>query len=797
MRVDLLTVGPVQDQAAIRFHSRLTVVGGLDRHARLQFAELMVHALTGRADDLWGARWVDNTGDVFVGERDGDDWMWSTDSGEPCQDPVTVLGLDDRSLRRLMVLTAADLTPPSAVPTEESPELAEARAALVALDAELTEALALGTRVDALREEITEIDRRIRKAEGDHARRRYAALVAQLGHVRMELMSLRGGASVLAADRQLIASADGVRGRADRWRRSRASLRTEWARFGDRERLDARTLTEALETPDRVPPELEELSSAYEAAEVQRVLLSDRLNSLARSALPQPSHEAVVRLAHANQDDVWAAARRALDAEGRLEHQSLALGGLQAEGVSPSAASDLESAHDAVDIAVREVGRRRLPGMIGALVGLLVTLVGLITFPELIAVGVLGVAGTAVWAVALPNRELSRRQEEEADALKRAGVASYITFQMRRLEVNIDPKATEPLELAALEYRRAVAAWRKLAGDLPAAEAFALEPETRSYAAALAGSRGAADEIAHLRQKLATEAEPAVATAKARLIAACAPFGIDDPRLAVDLVRHQAGLSSQARLQAALEKSEREEAATRADLENALASAGFAPQGGSRNGAGGPDDADVERRLHAFEQARAEAEDRDKARAEARPIRQVEADLTKLEALVAAQHVPEWDEDDSDPFALEVDGEALLRRRTAAIAEYEAAARTMPDIGQMADRREALERRMSVLASSVLDDLTLDVAELQQVLLGRLAAARRVGPYGESVTVVFDEPFERIHGDRKWSILDALEKLSASVQLVYLTDDVDVLVWARGRGAKGAVSLLEVSADSF
>src|ERR1700674_2256569 len=103
----------------------------------------MVLALTGRSADLWGARWVDNTGELFVGERHGDNWIWTTDDGEPSQDPATVLGLDDRSLRRLMVLTGADLAPPRAEPAGgESPELAEARATLVALDAELTDALA-------------------------------------------------------------------------------------------------------------------------------------------------------------------------------------------------------------------------------------------------------------------------------------------------------------------------------------------------------------------------------------------------------------------------------------------------------------------------------------------------------------------------------------------------------------------------------------------------------------------------------------------------------------------------------
>ena len=139
--------------------------------------------------------------------------------------------------------------------------------------------------------------------------------------------------------------------------------------------------------------------------------------------------------------------------------------------------------------------------------------------------------------------------------------------------------------------------------------------------------------------------------------------------------------------------------------------------------------------------------------------------------------------------------EALRARRVHAVAEYEAAYRSLPDIGRMADRREALERRVTVLTDGAFDAELLDVAEVQQVLLGRLASARRVGPAGESVTVVFDEPFERIHGDRKWALLDALEKLSASVQLVYLTDDVDVLVWARRRSSRGTVSLLEPARD--
>jgi hypothetical protein len=790
VRVDLLSVGPAYDRAAIRFHARLTVVGGLDGPARAEFAELMVRALSGGADDeLWGARWIDTTGEPYVGESDGRDWSWTTTDGTPTVDPAAILGLDDRALRRLMVLAAADLIPPAVGAVEgANPELDEARAAFAAFDAVFTDALAMGAKVDALRAEVADIDERLRAADADQSRRRYAAMAAELGTVRMEAASLRGGATVTEADLRCIAATDDIRKRAERWRRARAALRTEWARWGDRERLDARTLAEALAAPDQVPPELDALSRRYEAAEAAHVELTAALNRLATGALAPPSHPAVVRLAHAKQEEVWAAARRAVAAAGHLEHQSLALGGLQAEGVSPAAASDLEDAHDAVDLAVRNVAGRRVPGLIGALIGLLITLIGLISFPLLIALGVVTVGATAVWAVTLPKRELARCQALEADALQRAGVASYITFQMRRLEVNIDPKATEPLELAALEYRRAITGWRKFAGDLPASEAIALEGETRAYANALAGSRGAADEIAQVRDRLSNVAEPAVAAARAALLTACRPFGIDDPKLAVELVRHQAGIGGLARLQAALEQSERDEAAKRADLDSTLNALGFAPKVTSR---AGPDDAEIERCLHAFEQARVEAEQREAARRRARPAAVIESDLARLEAMVAAERLPEWGDAELDGLAFDVDVDALRARRAHAVAEYEAAYRSLPDIGRMTDRREALERRVGVLTNGVFDEAALDLGEIQQVLLGRLAAARRVGPAGESVTVVFDEPFERIHGDRKWTLLDVLEKLSASVQLVYLTDDVDVLVWARRRASRGTVSLLE------
>ena len=131
------------------------------------------------------------------------------------------------------------------------------------------------------------------------------------------------------------------------------------------------------------------------------------------------------------------------------------------------------------------------------------------------------------------------------------------------------------------------------------------------------------------------------------------------------------------------------------------------------------------------------------------------------------------------------------------MAEYTDASQNLPDIDRLTDRRDAMRRRVAVLAEtpSGADYESIDPADLEQLLLARLAAARRVGPAAETVPLVLNEPFAHVHGERKWALLAAIERLSASVQLTYLTDDVDTIVWARRRASAGAVSLLEPVAE--
>jgi hypothetical protein len=781
LRFDYLAVGSTDDPAIIRFHPQLTVISGMASAERTQMFELLFGALTGSGTEVHEMRYVDNNGQAVHLVRTPAGVQFVNEEGREHPSPLTVLGIDARGLRRLMLIQPADVGVARAAPATNDPELQSARSTLAAVEADVAEALATRSTVDELRSEVAQLDERLHQAEVGGARRVYARLLGELNKIRVEADSIRGGSAAADADRRFLSAAPRVHDLGGQWHNLEARARSERERFGNRERLDARTLSEALLTPDQVPPELDALAALYEGAEAKRSMLNERLNTLAANHLAEPSHPAVVRLAHADQELVWGTARQAIVAAKELEGQSVALGGLEAEGVAHSAVADLETAHDAVDAAERMADTRYLPGMIGMGTGVALALASILIAPILAVLGAVIIMVAGMWALALPRRGLADARATEQEALKRAGVLSYLGFQFRRLEVTINPRATEPLEVAAMAYRRAMAVWRDFAGELLPAKALELEAETRAYAASLVGLRGAADQITEVRRQLVEEAEPAVTSARQRLLDACAPFGITDPALAVGLVRHQAVTSSQARLQQELEQAEAAEAETRGELEQQLSEFGLA---------GG----DLRDRLVAFDRALDEAERRDQARQNARPADEVEADLSRLEAAVAAARRPEWVDEITPADAEEPDVEDLTRRRQLAYAEYTDAKRGLPDLERLADRRDALARRVAVLEGHGQTgdrDVSIDAFDLEQLLLARMAAARRVGPAGETVPLILNEPFEHIHGDRKWAILEAVERLSGSVQLAYLTDDVDTIVWARRRAAAGHIGLLE------
>jgi hypothetical protein len=182
---------------------------------------------------------------------------------------------------------------------------------------------------------------------------------------------------------------------------------------------------------------------------------------------------------------------------------------------------------------------------------------------------------------------------------------------------------------------------------------------------------------------------------------------------------------------------------------------------------------------------------------------EVEADLTSARAILSRLARPEWENLPAPPaLSYLPDGEEsgsdadrvaqLIEERSRAVAEADAAARSIPDIDRLSDRREALARRVTILETSAgtAGPVLVAAEEAEMVLLGRFAQTRRVGPEAEPVPVLVDDALAAFPRHEKWRLLDLLARLGEASQVVYLTDDRETLEWAQSRSASGSLGLL-------
>jgi hypothetical protein len=398
-------------------------------------------------------------------------------------------------------------------------------------------------------------------------------------------------------------------------------------------------------------------------------------------------------------------------------------------------------------------------------------------------------ASTRVKALAVKARHrLAQAREHEQTVLAKAGFVSALAFQMRRIDVLLEPDALEALRVAELEHQVAAVAWAELAGDVDPDAALAARDEIERYAVQMAAAEHRVEATELLHRELVEDAEPAFAAARTALLEACGSFDVE-PEHAVSEVAAIVSEARHARLQHILEDAEAAHRRVEAELEAALAAAG-------RPGPGHLAD-----RLEAVTGLAAAAARHLEATRSTRHPDEVEADLSRARAALARLARPEWENLPAPPAFPSTDGDSdgdgadrtpeLLDERARVVAEAEAAGRALPDIDRLADRREALARRVAVLESSAATGPVLVAAEeAEMVLLGRFAQTRRVGPEAEPVPVLVDDALAAFSRHDKWRLLDLLARLGEASQVVYLTDDEETLDWARHRAVNGTVSLL-------
>ncbi|HVF31688.1 MAG TPA: hypothetical protein VM933_01515 [Acidimicrobiales bacterium] len=791
MRLQQLALRVSGDGQKLRFHERLTVLSGVSTVDRQGVVEVVLGTLAGEATVSSELAYVGPGGQrVTVDQTAEGTFHTFHDDGTPAIPPGVHLGLSVHELFDLMYVDARQLGILQEG-TPEPKELLEARAALAALGDQLAAAEVARDAAESFRLELRSIDEEIRQIEAGRPRRRYARMVLELEDLRAERAALAATPAEAEADRAIASHLALLRPVAARWRDAVRRRSDATQAFGaERVRLDAHTLAGALNVPDSVPPHLDRLVDALAAAEAQRATLSARLAGLMASHLESPSHPDVARLARALElhggaagaDRLWKVAEQAIRTASALEAESIRLGGLVLEGEdeTPAIVQELESAHAAVEQAEEVVEKRRM-GAVAAGGAAALGAVVLPLSPFLAPLALAGSAAAAYWSVLAPRQQLAEAQGWETDALLRAGVPSYLTFHLRRMEALKDPSLRIPLERAAQAHREAMADWRLLAGDLSPREAVELEDEVRAYAASVSALEGLGDDVTETRRRLTDEVEPLVERARGALMDVCRPFGIEHPTLAADLVRQLAEVAKVARLQETLERAEAEEREARTVLEDLLCRLGHA---------GG----DLQARVAAFEERASGAEARVLARTKARSVHDISREIERLEALARTEHRTEYGRTFTAADAREPDPDQLQMRRELTATAYHTANRLVPDVEHIADRTAALERRVGMLErehGEVGSPTPSRMAELERRLQERLAGLRHCGVDGESLPLLLDECFLHLRPDAKWAMLDLVDRFSAHAQVVYLTDDADVATWARRRATTGSITFLD------
>jgi hypothetical protein len=801
LRFEHLAVRADDEELGMEFHDRLTIVSGLGHAERREMVELLLSSLVGGRRESSLLRYVDGTGRIVLVEADEGAVTFTYEDGSPAADPLAPLGLDLAALRKICHVKGTDmdrLAAASGGPVP--PELEEARRMLAGLTEQLETADDAQRELEALRFDLAGVDEQLRDVTAGAPRRQFARLLLQLQQVRAEA-ALTGEQSGLAgADSDLLAKADEVSQLTGRWEGACARVEEQRARFGDRGRLDAEDVAKGVLLPSEPPANLPALASELAMAESIRADLEAQLPAPnAGKKQKKPSHPAVPQLARADQDTLWRAAHAAQVADQRVSEASLALGGLDGgAGITPSIVQELDDAHDNLERAEEFVWKgmdmARKAAVVAAFLTVMCLVVvlegwgpavaGLPLVPLLAGLAMVGTGGLVAWLRTAPRNRVAAAKAREIAALERAGVPTYLAFQMRRIDPTLDKNAGQALEVALADQRRSASRWAALAGDITPEAALAVEEEVRAQAAALRALDGdGSDEI---RRRLIDDAEPAVARARKAVLTACAPFGVTDADHAEEEIEQLVQLARVARLQTALEAAETTLTESEAALNAVLSPLGYV------------EPTPLDARVRGFETAAAEADARQKARAVARPADEVEADLVRLETEVRLQAQPGWAMTATAADAAEPNIDDLQRRRTDLYSACAAAEARIPDARRLRDRVETLERRVEVLETDSGFASTrgqADPALVEEHLLGRLAIARRAGGF-EPLPLLLDEPFSGATDTRLEELLDMIDRLSERVQLMYLTDDNRVVGWARARRSSHSFSLLEPTPET-
>jgi hypothetical protein len=116
------------------------------------------------------------------------------------------------------------------------------------------------------------------------------------------------------------------------------------------------------------------------------------------------------------------------------------------------------------------------------------------------------------------------------------------------------------------------------------------------------------------------------------------------------------------------------------------------------------------------------------------------------------------------------------------------------EISKAAAARRAIDLRAKATLAVDLDGLGDGAGDPARVLVDRISEASHLGGGTESYPLILDDPFAAVDSASRPAVLELLSHAADSVQLIYLTDDPEVVSWARLESLTGALSIVEPTA---
>lgn len=145
-------------------------------------------------------------------------------------------------------------------------------------------------------------------------------------------------------------------------------------------------------------------------------------------------------------------------------------------------------------------------------------------------------------------------------------------------------------------------------------------------------------------------------------------------------------------------------------------------------------------------------------------------------------------------YTLETGKRYIVRRssgRRRVSIEDRAAARALGDVSLPGPVDLPRLTKITAAELTAHGNEAASVPQLVERLIGWLGRARSAGTRGRPALAVLSEPLVDLEPHQTWDLLDALERLGQTVQMVYLTGDPTVTAWARDHEVTNALTLVD------